>query len=77
MTKLRKGLCSDYNDKSRVDLLVPTDRVVFILIEFHLGFDKCRIIVDSFYFPLIEPIKVILNMHNIRKDPIGDLEIIC
>ena len=64
-------MCSDYDEMSRVALLAATDVVVFIIGDVHLGFHKRKIIFDLFYFPLIEPTKGILNMRNIRKDPIG------
>ena len=69
--KLRKGLCSDQNDKSYVDSLAAVDIVTFILGNLHLGFYKCKIMFDLFYFPLVEPTKGTLNMGNVSKDQIG------
>ena len=53
-------------------LLVATYRVVFVLGDLHLGFHKRNIIFDLFYFPVIEPIKGMLNMYNIGRDLIRD-----
>ena len=70
--KLRKELCSDHNDKSRVALLATTYRFVFMLGDLNLSFHKCKIIFDLFCFPVIELIKEILNLRNVSKVPIGD-----
>ena len=72
MIKLRKSLCSDYNDKSQIALLLATDRVAFMLDDLHLSFYKCKIIFYLFYNSVIELIKYILGICNVQKDPIED-----